>query len=212
MKILFIRSLACLFLSVITGCVRGQTETFDIIHYTPPKDFKKTSKEGVMTYTNANTAAGSFCVIAIYASGVSDGDEQKDFTNEWQDLVVTPFKTGTNPKTETQMNPDGWKAVGAAVPVKLDGNSFTVLLTVFSGFGKKVSILSYLNDHVYAAQIDALLENLKLDKTISITNATGGQNSLAGRFGSMDYRTPGEWEEKQYQDAVVLTPADLPPG
>jgi hypothetical protein len=212
MKKIFIGSIAWLFFFGITGQVFSQTETFDIIHYTPPKDFKKGIKEGVLMYTNTNNATGGFCVIAIYASGFSDGDEQKDFSNEWRNLVVTPYKAEANPKTETQMNSDGWKVVGAATPVKLDGNDFTVLLTVFSGFGKKVSILSYLNDHLYAAQIDALLENLKLDKTTSITNATGGQNSLAGRFGSMDYRTPGEWEEKQYQDAVVLTPADLPSG
>jgi hypothetical protein len=212
MKKIFIRFLACLLFSVITGCAWCQTETFDIIHYTPPKDFKKGGKEGVIMYTNANTATGGVCVIAIYASGASDGDEQEDFANEWKNLVVTPFKAGANPKTETQINSDGWKAVGAAVPVKLDGNSFTVFLTVFSGFGRKVSILSYLNDHVYSAQIDALLENLKFDKTIPVTNATTGQNSVAGRFGSMGYRTPGGWEGKQYQNAVVFTPMDLPAG
>ena len=51
----------------------AQTETFDIATYTPPKDFKKESKQGVVIYTHVNTTTGSFCVIAIYASSASAG-------------------------------------------------------------------------------------------------------------------------------------------
>ncbi len=190
----------------------SQTETFDIIHYTPPKDYKKDIKQGVVTYTLANTTTGSFCIIAIYASSASAGDEQKDFSNEWNDLVVTPYKADANPKTETQINADGWKAVAAAVPIKLDGNNFYVLLTVFSGFGKKVSVLANLNDQAYATQIDALFENMKLDKSTSITNTTTGQNNLPGRFGSMSYTIPAGWNEQQFQDGVVFKPSDLSAG
>src|ERR1035437_6652603 len=113
--------------------VIGQTETFDIATYTPPKDFKKDSKQGVVIYTHVNTTTGSFCVIAIYASSASAGDEQKDFTNEWKDLVITPYKAEANPKTETQTNADGWKAVAGAAPVKQDGIDSYVVVTVFSG-------------------------------------------------------------------------------
>ena len=52
----------------------SQTETFDIVTYTPPKDWKKDAKQGVVNYTNVNATAGSFCVIALYASAASTGD------------------------------------------------------------------------------------------------------------------------------------------
>jgi hypothetical protein len=190
------------FLLMIAGSLksRAQTETFDIIHYTPPKDFKKDSKQGVVTYTHSNPTKGTFCMIAIYAN------------NEWRNLVVTPYKAEPNPKTETQTNADGWKVVAGVATIKSGGNSFYVLLTVFSGFGKKVTVLADLNDRTYTTQIDALMENMKLDKTTSVTNASNVQNGLPGRFGSMNYRTPGGWEEKQYPTAVVFTPADLPAG
>ena len=80
----------------------SQTETFDIVTYTPPKDWKKDAKPGVVNYTNVNTTTGKFCVITMYASTASSGDAQKDFTKEWKKLVATPYKAEANPKTETQ--------------------------------------------------------------------------------------------------------------
>jgi len=76
--------------------VFGQTETFDITTYIPPKDFKKDSKQGVATYTNVNTTTGGFCVIVMYASTASSGDAERDFKKEWKELVATPFKAEAN--------------------------------------------------------------------------------------------------------------------
>ena len=203
--------IACLFISIQSFC---QTQTFDIATYTPPKDFKKDSKQGVVTYTHVNTTTGSFCIIAIYASTASAGDEKKDFNNEWKDLVVTPYKAEANPKTETQTTADGWKAVSGAAAIKLEGIDAYSILTVFSGFGKKVSVLANLNDQSYGATIDAVLENIKLDKTITtaptnntVTTQASGET---GKFGSVIYITPKGWKEQQYTNGVVLTPTALP--
>jgi hypothetical protein len=53
----------CLLTILLSGLVFGQTETFDIATYTPSKDFKKETKQGVVTYTHVNTTTGTFCVI-----------------------------------------------------------------------------------------------------------------------------------------------------
>ncbi len=63
--------ISLLLLTAIMQLVIGQTETFDIVTYTPPKNWKKDVKQGVVNYTNVNTAKGTFCVIAIYASTTS---------------------------------------------------------------------------------------------------------------------------------------------
>src|SRR5450759_1617910 len=147
--------IACLFISIQSFC---QTETFDIDTYTPPKDFKKDSKQGVVTYTHVNTTTGSFCIIAIYASTASAGDEKKDFNKEWKDLVVTPYKAEANPKTETQTTADGWKAVTGAAAVKQDRLDSYVVITVFSGFGKTTSVMVNLNDQDYLPLVDSLLQ------------------------------------------------------
>lgn len=202
----------------------GQTETFDIATYTPPKDFKKASKQGVVIYTNVNATTGSFCMIAIYASTTSAGNEQKDFANEWKNLVVTPYKAAANPKTETQTNYDGWKAVTSAAAFKEDSIDSYVILTVFSGFGKTTSILVNLNDQAYLPLIDSLLGNIKLDKTVATINPNPGiennhsmvkpglTNSATEKFGHLIYKPIDGWKQTNYTNAVSFSPADILPG
>ena len=210
-----------LLLLVVSSNCFSQTETFDIITYTAPKDpigtgWKKDAKTGVVNYTNINETAGSFCVITIYASSASSGDAQKDFNNKWKELVETPYKAEANPETETQKTDDGWEAVTGAAPVKFEGNDVIILLTVVSGFGKTVSIRSSMNDQSYTAQIDALFETMDLDKTKTSTvnnnNIATEPAGAAGKFGLMTYTAAAGWSEQKFQDGIVFKPLDIPAG
>ena len=194
----------------------AQTETFDITTYTPPANFIKDGKQGVVIYTNTNSATGGFCMIAIYASTASAGNEQKDFSDEWKDLAVDLYKAEANPKTETQTTPEGWKAVAASSPIKLDSIDAYTILTVFSGFGKKISVLATLNNQSYLSTIDSLLENIKLDKTATAVVAPSTvQSSIAinetnGQYGTVKYTIPTGWTVAKYPDGDIIMPADLP--
>ena len=193
----------------------SQTETFDIATFTPPKDWKKEAKPGVVNYTNVNTTTGAFCVIAMYASTASTGDAQKDFSKDWKELVATPFKAEANPQTEIQTTEEGWKVVTAAAPVKLDGIDCYIMLTVVSGFGKTFSIRTSLNDESYTAQVDALFESMELDKTKTSTvnnnNTAPVQTTGAtGKFGAMMYTTPAGWSEQLFSNGVLFKPLDIP--
>jgi hypothetical protein len=217
-------------LFIISGTCFSQTETFDIVTYTPPKDpigigWKKEAKPGVVNYTHLNTAAGKFCVITMYASSASTGDAQKDFTNEWAALAVTPYKAEASPKIETQKTAGGWQAVTGAAAVKVDGMDVYIILTVISGFGKTVSVRSSLNDLSYTVQIDALMETMELDKTktATVNNAqdptdntttttTMPTTGATGKFGLMNYNVPAGWSEQKFSDGVVFKPLDLPAG
>ena len=206
--------LICLWLISVQAI--GQTETFDIATYTPPKDFKKDSKPGVVNYTNVNSTTGGFCVIAMFASTASTGDVEKDFSKGWNELVVTPYKAKANPKKETQTTAEGWEVVTAAAPIKLDGAELYVILTVASGFGKTMSIRTSLNDESYTAQVDALFASMELDKTktatVSNNNNAPAQTtgSSTGKFGLMNYTPPAGWSHQSFQDGAVFKPLDLP--
>jgi hypothetical protein len=165
-----------LLLTAIMQQVIGQTETFGNITFTPPKDWTRGIKEGVVTYSIVNTVNGTFCVVSVFATTVSSGDAQKDFINEWKERVVIPYKGMANPKTETQTGEDGWKAVAGASAVQLDSLQFYALLNVFSGFGKKISVLTTFNDQAYLSEVDSLLQNVKLDKTASVSNPVNTNN------------------------------------
>jgi hypothetical protein len=206
-----------LLLAAIMNQAIGQSETFDIATYTPPKDWTKDAKPGVVNYTNVNNTTSKFCVITLYASKVSSGDPQKDFNNEWKELVVTPYKAEANPKTETQTTAEGWKVVSAATKATLDGNDFYVLLTVVSGFGRSMTIRNSLNDGSYTTAVDAFLGSMVLDNTKKVpatnNNYSNIQTSgIAGKFGSIIYTVPPGWKVTKYPDGDIITPADLPKG
>ncbi len=208
--ILFSLSMIC------TISLHAQTETFDIATFTPPKDFQKDSKEGVVTYSHVNKTSGGYCIIAIYASSKSSGDEQKDFKNEWKELVGTPFKVTTMPETETN-SADGWKAVVGASLVDLDGAQTYIILTVFSGYGKTFSVRTSLNEESYTAKVDELFASIELDKTAkpavsNNTTAAVQTSGSAGKFGNMMYASPAGWNVQQFSDGVILKPSDLPNG
>lgn len=200
---------------LISAQAFSQTETFDIATFTPPKDWKKDAKPGVVNYTNVNASKGTFCVISMYASTASTGDAGKDFEREWTALVVTPFKAETNPKTETQTNTEGWEVVTAAAPITVDDNALYIILTVASGFGKTMSIRTSLNDEAYTAQVDALFASMDLDKTkspsMNNTNTTPVQETgSTGKFGLMNYTALAGWSHQIFTDGVLFKPLDLP--
>ncbi len=208
----------CLLTILLSGLLFGQTETFDIATYTPPKGWKKDVHTGVVAYTNINTTTGGFCVLAMYACSASLGDAQKDFEMEWKELVITPHNAEANPKTEIQTTGDGWTVVSAAAPIKLEGNDAYSILTVFSGFGKKFSVKTTLNDQSYIEGVDALLKNIKLNKTATATvtqtniPVATNTNETKEQFGSVIYTIPNGWNVKKYPDGDILTPTDLPKG
>ncbi len=205
-------------LTAIIQQVIGQTEKFDIATYTAPRDWKKDINAGIVAYTNINTTTGGFCVIVMHACSISLGDAQKDFKKEWEDLVVTPHNAEANPQTDMQTSPDGWKIISAAASIKIDSTDAYSILTVFSGFGKKFSVMSTLNDQSYIGGIDSLLKNIKLNKTekAELTKTSipdlNKTNESKTQFGSVIYTVPNGWNVARYADGDILTPADLPKG
>jgi hypothetical protein len=160
---LFIAPIICLSAARPIFC---QTETLDIIQYTPPKGWAKTTKEGAVVYTAINKTTNAFCLLTVYAGAASAGSPQKDFANEWNEVVAKPFKADANPKTQTQTTPEGWQATVGGAQIELEGGiKAATILTVFSGFQKTTSILVIFNDESYLAQASAFIDGIKLDKT-----------------------------------------------
>jgi hypothetical protein len=143
----------------------ANTETFDIATYKPPKDWKKDTRQGVVSYTITNPSTGGFCVIGIYAAKASEGTAEKDFAGEWNDLAVTPFAAEKNPKSEIQTTADGWKAVAAKAPVTFNNAAAYI-------------VLATLNDQAYIALVDSFLENITLDKNAIIAKSTPANSNI----------------------------------
>jgi hypothetical protein len=164
--VLFIAQALCLFVPESVSC---QTETFDIIQYTPPKGWTRTAKEGVMIFSDINKSTNGFCILTVYASTRSAGSPQKDFANEWDELIVKQFKAEANPKTEIQTQ-DGWTSVAGGAQIEMEGRKSYVIMTVLSGYGRTASVYALLSDPSYLPQLDAVMASIKLDKTTASSN------------------------------------------
>jgi hypothetical protein len=170
----------------------AQTDTFDILQYTPPKDFKKENKPGGIVFSQANDSTGLFCAIIIFASTSGSGDAIKDFKSQWTELAVKKYNVDPNPETEKAKNADGWQMITGASLFKIKEKDAYIILTLFSGFGKRVSVISTLNDNSYLAKLDDFLETVRFNKSKSIPkkpvpkkiNATPGTKAISGAANS----------------------------
>lgn len=203
------------FYLLLTTQAMAQTETFDIVTYSPPKDFTKDAKPGVVNYVHANATTGAFCVVSLYASTANSGDAQKDFNTAWKELVAIPYNINSIPKTEKESTTDGWEIVAGGTPAKIDGADVYILLTVLSGFNIKVCIRASLNDQSYLEHMTAFLETIGLDKTKPVAASNHVPTTLTagtGKFGMMTYSPPAGWSREIFSDGVVFKPLDLPAG
>ena len=164
---LFIAQILCLFVPQIVNC---QTEKVDIIQFTPPKDWKKTAKDGLVIYNIVDKTTGGYCLLTVYPSIESAGDSKKDFATQWSERVVKAFKAEENPKTETQTD-NGWTSVSAATQFESDGVKSAVMMTVISGYGRTASVLALLNNQEFFPQIDAFMTSIKMDKDQAVADA-----------------------------------------
>jgi len=194
---LFIALIVCLGAARPIFC---QTQTLDIVQYTPPSGWSTMRKEGAVVYSNSDKNTDGFCLLTIYPSTASAGNPNNDFANEWNEKVVKAFKAPANPKTETQTE-NGWTSVSAATQIESDGITSAVMMTVVSGYGRTASILAILNNQEYLPQIDAFMTGIKMDKAQAIadakpsptvnTAASSSSNSVVGQWGKSFSGTKG---------------------
>ena len=216
------RIISILFLTLIMQQAIGQTETFDMATYSPPKGWQKEDRQSAVLYSQTNDSTGKFCAIIIFAGTTGTGDVVKDFNSQWNELAVKKYAADAKPTTDKAQTPDGWKTITAASLIKIEGTDAYIVLTVFSGFGKRISVLSTLNDQAYLAQLDTFLESIKLDKTKSIVQKNDTQKvnpvisdvpkSGEAKFGHLIYTPIDGWKQTIFTNAVSFFPSDMLPG
>ena len=186
--------IGCLLLITIMQQAMAQKETFDIATYTPPANWKKENREGGVIYATANDSTGKFCAIIIFSSVAGTGSVAKDFKLQWDELAVKKHGANPNPATEKGQTDNGWKALTGASVFKIQGTDAYIILTVFSGFGKRISIISTLNDQAYLTQLDTFLGTVVLDK--SAVSKPGKTNVITQpASGKTDNVLTGTWSD-----------------
>lgn len=191
-----------LLVTAATPTVSGQVERLGTVKFSPPKGWTTTRKENVVAFSTQDQAAGRFCIITLYGATPGTGNAQGDFAREWNGIVVKTMAASANPTIETQSS-DGWTIIAGGSEVEFEMSKAIAFLTVVSGFGRTISVLSVFNDPVFVNQVDTFIKSIDLDKPAEpVTPATEPPSTQNGKvFIPMPSRQltvadlEGEWGE-----------------
>jgi hypothetical protein len=162
----------------------AQKETFDLTTFTPPKGWKKeVFPNSAIRFTTTN--GGSYCILGIYHSTDSKGTLEADFNEEWEELVVkslNPDSVSDKQKAEAR---NGYSNMIGVVPFPFNGGQSLAMLSVYSGYGKRTSILILSNDPEYFNKLDSFIASVRLSKpTSKTTNGNTGNNDAGSSTNS----------------------------
>lgn len=166
-------------LSSISTDAMAQTETFDIITYTPPKDWTRETTPGKVTFTITDSSKKTYCIIGVYASTASSGSAATDFTSEWNDLAVKPFGASANPTTASPVTRDGRTIIFGGSSFTRQGVENTVMLTAFSGFGKVTSVIAVTNSTYWQDDYVKFVDGVIFKETAATSNAAPPANATS---------------------------------
>lgn len=115
---------------LLTSLAMGQRQTYDIVSYTPPANWKEEKSTTYVAYSRID--GGSWAQIAIYQHTTSSGDIHSDFDKEWKALVATPYNIMTPTEKAEPGTADGWTVMSGSGVWQKDGVNVATILTTYS--------------------------------------------------------------------------------
>ena len=177
-----------------------RTESFDIATYKIPTAFKKSLKEGMVSYSNTNDSKGIYCIINVYANINSAGTVTEEFDKQWQSLVAVAFGIKEAPEKDTAIDEEGREVISGAGGFIRDGVTGIAMLTAYVGFGKTTCVLSLTNDKSYYKQIEEFLGGFNLKKSIAprpvvtVAKTTQSKTSIANAASESTFHSSNNLE------------------
>ena len=195
----------------------GQSETFDIVTYNPPRNWKKEVADFAVSYVMTNNQTRGWCRISVYKSIKSSGDALNDFNSEWNNLISKTYSGTTMPKPESETE-DGWTAYSGATTFQFENKEAYALLSTISGYGVEVSLLVLMNNQEFMREVEQTLSSLNLKKPEGqvTSNSSGVENpalpgitvsTAAGSQGISISKTNFDdgWVAQPFADFVKVT-------
>ena len=191
----------------------AQVEKFDIVTYTPPKDWTINKTTGALQFSKEDKANKTFCLITVYRSMDAGPDSRANFLASWKALVNETFKSPAQPQLGTPGLKDGWMGELGLAPVNTDEMKGAAVLTTLTGGGKMVSILVLMNSESLATEAEAIIDSIKLppikteraSSTVPVATPanTGDAAKLVGRWqrsgsSSPSYADSASWGTAGY--------------
>lgn len=201
--------------------VFSQSETFDLVTFTPPAGWKRQTNSSAVSYVITNQVSRQWCRVTIFKSIGSSGDLNADFDHEWNELITKTYTGTVKPKPDITEE-DGWTAQSGASGFIWEKQQCYALLTAISGYGKALSITVIMNGEEFKHEVELFLSSVTLKKpeipvVVQPITANANQTS-SGTTGITVTEAPGNqgitlattnfddgWISKPYSDYVKVT-------
>lgn len=184
-----------LMLLVLTSqAVFSQSETFDLVTFTPPAGWKKETNSSAVSYVMTNQVSRQWCRVTIFKSIGSSGDLNTDFDHEWNELITKTYAGTVKPKQDITEE-DGWTAQSGASGFMWEKQQCYALLTAISGYGKALSITVIMNGEEFKHDVELFLSSVTLKKpevpVVVQPIAANGNQASSGAAGITVKESPG---------------------
>ncbi|MFT3827433.1 MAG: hypothetical protein QM731_26155 [Chitinophagaceae bacterium] len=154
----------------------AQTHTFDIVTYTPPKDWTEKQGEGNISYSRID--GGSWAQIAIYQHRSSEGNIQADFDKDWSELVAAGKTISAPEKTEPK-TAEGFTVMSGSGVWQYNGTNVASVLTVYSNQKICIALLCNSTAMPYLKEYQKLIGSLDINVPNDAETPGAGNNTSA---------------------------------
>ena len=200
-----------LFVLIVPVAAEAKMETYDLITLDVPKGWGREMHDNRLDLIRVNKKSGAWCGTVLYKAIDSTGSPEADFTRDWKVLAFDLLKAADERPQTKSSELDGWKVISASSTFSHNGSNAIVLLTNLTGYGKSVSLVSMTNTQELLADIDKLLQSVRMVKpaaTITSTNssvkANGSNEQITGMWikksggASPGYGNTASWNNAGY--------------
>lgn len=164
------------------------TDSFDIATFRAPAGWTRKPKDNGLIFSTSDQKKGMFAMIVLYRNELSLGDAKRDFDADWQQFVADALGVKDKPQMEPQKQADGWTITTGGSTFEGELGTSAVILSTYSGFGRRWSAAAIFNNQDYVAAIDAFASSIVLSKpapkATTSTTAAPAENSILGTWGS----------------------------
>ena len=176
----------CCLLAIAVWVPAQVTDTFDIASFSPPAGWAKQAKDGGLLFSTSDHKRGTYAMIVLYKSSESTASPKTDFDAEWKQYVAGTFPVKAGPQMEPAKEADGRTiSIGGGIFETELGTSGLILST-FSGFGRRFSVAAIFNSQEYLPVIEAFVQSIVLAKTAAGPAPVANPNadsSIIGTWG-----------------------------
>lgn len=173
---------------IFPGAPAAQTrDSFDIASFQSPAGWTKQAKDNGVIFSSSDKQKGTFAMLVLYRSDRSSGDPKSDFDADWSQFVADTFGVKNKPQMEPQKPADGWViTTGGSTFESDDLGTAAVILSTYSGYGRKFSAAAIFNTAEYGPAIEAFASSIVLSKPAANVPApaptTQAENSILGTW------------------------------